>query len=215
MGRLSAGGIARVRFFSDGIQYVRVDRPAEFRDARQMPLFTVHNKALAFHKTQIIEAMEGTDLRTVEKKFSAALPSILPPSLHSSSPFSISSASFAPPPTTDWLTDYNLSRNTVGSSRMIALFNNLASANATSSSHDLIEIECKRDWFEFDRCVSFLCPSSVNILPALPSLHPARYFSVASSIYTPLFMPYPFILFVFHPSHPLCLLSSPLSDPSR
>lgn len=36
---------------------------------------------------------------------------------------------------------------------MIGSFHNLASANAASSSHDLIELECKEDWFE--RCVSF------------------------------------------------------------
>lgn len=37
-----------------------------------MPLFTVRNKVLALHKTQMIEAMEGTDLCTVKKKFSSA-----------------------------------------------------------------------------------------------------------------------------------------------
>lgn len=46
--------------------------------------------------------------------------------------------------------------NTVGSSRMIASFHNLASANAASSSHDLIELECKGDWF--DRCIPFFHP---------------------------------------------------------
>lgn len=70
----------------------------EFKDARQMPLFTVRNKVLAFHKTQLIEAMDGTDLCTVKKKFSSAL---LLPSLHSSFPCPFSSSSFAPPPTMD------------------------------------------------------------------------------------------------------------------
>lgn len=36
-----------------------------------MPLFTVRNKVLALHKMQMIEAMEGTDLCTVKKKFSS------------------------------------------------------------------------------------------------------------------------------------------------
>ncbi|EIM79548.1 DUF567-domain-containing protein [Stereum hirsutum FP-91666 SS1] len=86
----------------------------EFKDARQMPLFTVRNKVLAFHKTQLIEAMDGTDLCTVKKKFS------------------------------------------IGSSRMIASFHNLASANASSSSHDLIELECKGDWFDRSAIITLL-----------------------------------------------------------
>lgn len=42
-----------------------------------MPLLTVRNKVLAFHKTQLIEAMDDTDLCTVKKKLSSALRSPL------------------------------------------------------------------------------------------------------------------------------------------
>ncbi|EIM81416.1 DUF567 domain protein [Stereum hirsutum FP-91666 SS1] len=42
----------------------------EFKDARGTPLFTLRNKVIAFHKTQLIEAMDGTDLCTVKKRFS-------------------------------------------------------------------------------------------------------------------------------------------------
>lgn len=62
-----------MRFFQDGI-CACIDHCAwydrmltEFRGARQMSLFTVRNKMLAFHTTQLMETMDRTDLCTVKK----------------------------------------------------------------------------------------------------------------------------------------------------
>lgn len=56
---------------------------------------------------------------------------------------------------------------TVGSSRMIASFHNLAFANA-ASSHDLVELEFKGDWF--DRCILFKPSFLLSSGPSLPSV---------------------------------------------
>lgn len=83
MGRLSVGGIGRVRCSLVlswlGCLLNSVLGSTEFRDARQMLLFTARNKVFVFHKTQSIEVMDDADLCTVKKKFSSALPVYHPP----------------------------------------------------------------------------------------------------------------------------------------
>ncbi|EIM83634.1 uncharacterized protein STEHIDRAFT_160209 [Stereum hirsutum FP-91666 SS1] len=49
----------------------------------------------------------------------------------------------------------------VGSSHMTASFHGLASASAASSSHDLIELESKGDWFERSAIITLLSTESV------------------------------------------------------
>lgn len=91
----------------------------------------------------------------------------------------------------------------VGSSLMIASFHNLASANAASSSHELIQLECKGDWF--DRCILFLFPLwnySISV-------------SFSRYMHHTLLLPLIFhpSLFVFHPFHHSLSLTSRPSFP--
>lgn len=58
---------------SRAFESVRTDRDSTgFRYARQMPLVTVSNKVLAFHETQLIEAMDVSHPCTGKKKFSSS-----------------------------------------------------------------------------------------------------------------------------------------------
>ncbi|EIM79570.1 uncharacterized protein STEHIDRAFT_173067 [Stereum hirsutum FP-91666 SS1] len=64
----------------------------------------------------------------------------------------------------------------IGSSRMIASFPNLASANAASSSHDLMELERERDQFD----------CSVTHLPSQPLSAPRHHAKVLLASRVPL-----------------------------
>lgn len=155
-GRRSVGETGKVRSFMMLYYVMKKGRlrgdAVEFTDARGTPLFTVRNKALAFHKTQLIEAMDGTDLCTIKKHFSGTFLSLS--FFHSSLPHPLSPliASLPPLPI-------------VGTTRLTAHFHNSASDNSS------IDLECKGDWFDrsavitiagSDRAVGQISRSGLN-----------------------------------------------------